>query len=510
MIFMGKTSDLYYEITALHKEVTGSCFVVVVHYPDGRKTMFLVDCGLFQEKDYLQRNVEKFPFNCENIDFALITHNHADHIGRLPALVNAGFKGKIYATEATKILMFPALQNSHQIMKEEAKKKKEKPLYEDTDVQKAFSNTQGCKLEETVYLNRHIKATFFDNGHLIGAGMILVQISYPGYKDLNLFFTGDYKPHNIFKAVKELPLWVRQLPKTFVVESTYGYMETKQVHYHFEDDVAKLTSEGKNLLIFIFAQQRAQEILFFLKNMQDSGRLSKKIPIYLDGNLSHVYTKIYLNCDVGIDEDKKNFLPANFELVTKETRNEVLYSQEQKIILTTSGMADHGPAQIYVPVLVERSDYAFYFTGYTSETTLGYKLQHPEEDGTVKIQGKDMHVKAQILWTNEASSHAKADELEDLIASCSNNQLLLINHGQAEVQQQFASRIEDKKLAKRVEVLGEHTIKVDCYGCVKIMGSKFYTAVPKKIAVMKKKESLQTSKKKMFIRKSRRRIAFQH
>ena len=506
---MGKTSDFYYEITALHKEVTGSCLMVLIYYPDGRKTMFLVDCGLFQEKDYLWRNAEKFPFNCENVEFVLITHNHADHMGRLPMLVNAGFKGKIYATETTKILMLPALQDSHQIMKEEAKKKKEKPQYEDTDVQRAFSSTQGCKLEETVYLDRNIKATFFDNGHLIGSAMILVQISYPGYKDLNLFFTGDYKPHNIFREVKPLPLWARQIPKTFVVESTYGYMETSQIHYHFEDDVAKLTSEGKNLLIFIFAQQRAQEILFFLKNMQESGRLDKKIPIYLDGKLSHVYTKIYSSCEVGIDEDKRDFLPANLVLVTKENRNEVLYSKEQKIILTTSGMADHGPAQIYVPAFVERSDYAFYFTGYTSKTTLGYKLQHPAEDGTVKIQGKDMHVNAQVLWTNEASSHAKADELENLIASCSKNQLLLINHGQEEVQQQFACRIEDKKLAKRVEIIGEHIARVNCYGCVKIMGSKCYADRPKLSAKVNKKETHKTSKKRMFIRKPRR-IVFQH
>lgn len=93
---MGRDSNFYYEITALHKEVTGSCLMVLIYYPDGRKTMFLVDCGLFQEKDYLWRNAEKFPFNCENVEFVLITHNHADHMGRLPMLVNAGFKGKIY------------------------------------------------------------------------------------------------------------------------------------------------------------------------------------------------------------------------------------------------------------------------------------------------------------------------------------------------------------------------------------------------------------------------------
>lgn len=470
---MGKKSDFYYDITALHREVTGSCFIVVVHYPDGRKTNFLVDCGLFQESEYTHFNAEQFPFKCEDIEFTLITHNHADHMGRLPMLAKGGFEEKIYATEATKVLMVPAIQNSFQIMMEDTKKKKEKPWYDEADVQNVFSNIQGCKLENVVYLNKNIKVTFFDNGHLIGSAMILVQISYPGYNDFNLLFSGDYKPHNVFKQVRALPTWVKELPLTFVTESTYGYMETSQLHCHFEDDVTKLTKEGKNLLIFVFAQQRAQEILLMLKNMQDTGRLDKKIPIYLDGNLSHIYTKMYLNYDFGINDDKRNFLPENFMYVTKENRNEILYSGGQKIILTTSGMADHGPAQIYVPALVERNDYVFYFTGYTSEKTLGYKLQHPEEE-MVEIQGQKLKVKAKIFWTNEVSSHAKADELEGLISSC-NVKLLLINHGQRAVQMQFAERIEDKNLAKRVEVMGEHTIRVDSIGRVKVMGSKLYT-----------------------------------
>ena len=79
---MSSKKGFFYTITALHPEVTGSCLLVTVHYPDGNTMMFIVDCGLFQEKPYTQLNSQVLPFTSSKIQFALITHNHADHNGR--------------------------------------------------------------------------------------------------------------------------------------------------------------------------------------------------------------------------------------------------------------------------------------------------------------------------------------------------------------------------------------------------------------------------------------------
>ena len=88
---MGSKERFYVDIMALQPEVTGSCNLVIVNYPNGEKTRFIVDCGLFQESEYSKYN-ECFPFNAENIEFCAITHNHVDHTGRLPLLV----KKRIY------------------------------------------------------------------------------------------------------------------------------------------------------------------------------------------------------------------------------------------------------------------------------------------------------------------------------------------------------------------------------------------------------------------------------
>lgn len=90
---MGKNAkaNMYVDIIAMHEEVTGSCNLCTIRFSNREKVKFLVDCGLFQEEKYQKENFS-FPFNAKDIDFALVTHNHIDHIGRIPKLYKDGFK----------------------------------------------------------------------------------------------------------------------------------------------------------------------------------------------------------------------------------------------------------------------------------------------------------------------------------------------------------------------------------------------------------------------------------
>lgn len=508
---MGSKDRFYCHMTSLNPEVTGSLHPVTVNYPDGRQTNFIVDCGLYQEKAYNELNRKKFPFNAEKIDFVLITHNHADHMGRLPYLVNGGFRGNIYSTEETAQGMTLALTDSFRIEKEEAKKQNRQPMYNEKDLANTFDQIVTCKFEEVEYVDRNIKVHFFMNGHIRGAAIILVQISYPGENDINLLFTGDYKPQNIFFEVNELPEWVRELPLTIVTESTYGYMDTTEVSYHMESDLEKAIREGKTVLITVFAQQRAQEILLMLQDMQRHSKIDAEIPIRLDGNLAQEYTKMYKKCDLLIKSGKDDFLPENFSFISKENRLGVIQDRRQQIVLTTSGMADHGPAQLYLESWVERRDVLVYIPGYTSPDTLGYKLQHPA-DGRVIINGKERPMNAQVITTSEWSSHAKADEIIEFLQQFKHLNLILINHGQFEVKNQFAERAGLEVNAKHVGILGEYTYRISCYGYVKHMGSKlnFPDMESPKLVKAKRKEEKKNAKKQKrfklpFVRKNFRR-----
>ena len=233
---MSTKSRFNFTIESFNQGVTGSCIMVNVQYPNGETTKFVVDCGLFQEKEFLIQN-EQIPFYSDNVDFAIITHNHCDHIGRLPLMVKHGFEKNIYTSATNASLMQPALEDNLKVLRSISKNHKSNCIYSESEVSKTLSLLQYCKWEDTIVVNKNIKITFFRNGHLVGASVVLVQISYPDYEDLNRLFTGDYKKDNIFFDVPMLPEWVRDLPLTIICESTYGTANSTDIEYCFDSNI---------------------------------------------------------------------------------------------------------------------------------------------------------------------------------------------------------------------------------------------------------------------------------
>ena len=471
---MGEKTRFYADIMAFHPEVTGSCLLVVVKYPDGKTHKFMVDCGLFQEKEYSELNNKLF-CNADELDFVLVTHNHIDHTGRLPLLMKKGLSNKIYMTKETANLLPVALEDSTGVLEDVAKRNGEKPLYLEGDVKKTLKNIVPCPFEKKIRLNSNVSATFFKNGHLVGAALILVQISYPGYEDINILFTGDYNNKNMFFDVPQIPEWVRKLPITIVQESTYGDKKTIDLPPEcFETNVMKAISKGKTVIALVFSLGRAQEILYVLKTMQQTDKLSKSIPIYFDGKLAFKYTSMYQKSELGIKREMKDFLPENLQYVDSDVRQELLHDYNTKIIVTTSGMGSYGPAQTYIPAYLQREDALIHFTGYTSEGTLGSKLKNAEYGEAVDIGCLLLVKKADVQYTTEYSAHAKADEMIDFLKSFEDLKLVLINHGQTETKHKFADSVLRQTDAKYVGILGEgYLFRVDHYGFVKTMTTKF-------------------------------------
>ena len=88
---MGGRYKFSVDISVKNRCVTGSCIMITAHRIEG-DIKFLVDCGIYQGEDgYEEKNYAKFDFKPENLEFALITHVHADHSGRLPLLYKRGF-----------------------------------------------------------------------------------------------------------------------------------------------------------------------------------------------------------------------------------------------------------------------------------------------------------------------------------------------------------------------------------------------------------------------------------
>lgn len=470
---MERKCRFYVDIMAMHEEVTGSCNLVIVKFPNGETLRFVVDCGLFQEKEYDELNSE-LPFNAENVDFCLVTHVHVDHIGRLPYMVKNGFSKPIYATKTTCKLLPLALNDSFRVLYSVSKRKNVKCLYSNVDVDKTLSLLKPCSYNETIQVHENIKVTFLNNGHLIGASLILVQINYPGHEDINLFFTGDYNNKNMFFDVNPIPKWILDLPLTVVQESTYGDMDTSEIYECFQNNIKKCIKNDGTVIALVFSLGRAQEILYILKTMQNEGKLDVKIPIYFDGKLAIKYTNLYIKDGLDIKQEMRDFLPQNLTFINdKASRNEVLYDVNKKIILTTSGMGSYGPAQTYIPEYISRENALIQFTGYTVEGTMGDRLKRAELGDMVEVGGLIVKKRADVEYTTEYSAHAKANEMIKFLKQFNNLKLILVNHGEIKVKNIFAERIINEVNTKRVGLLGrQYFFRVDSYGLVKTLPTK--------------------------------------
>lgn len=478
---MGKSSNRFYiDIMALHEEVTGSCFLNVIKFPDGTSKKIVIDCGLFQETEYTSLNAS-LPFSAENIDYVIVTHNHVDHTGRLPLLVKQGFNGQIYMSHDTKSLISNALIDSFKVLRKKSIQFNEPLLYTEEDVYKTLALTKGYSYEETIWLDENIKITFFMNGHLPGASIILLQAHYHGnsknqyYKDINVLFTGDYSNKNMFFDVKPIPKWVHKLPINIVQEATYGDMDTTDIDYVFENNILSAIENNKEIVIPVFSLGRSQEIMFILKKWQDEGKLDKNIPIFFDGKLGMRYTKLFTSNVIKIKEECKNFLPENLTFVTSDSiRQAIMKDFDCKIILTTSGMGSHGPAQTYLPVFLKKSNALIHFTGYVAEGTLGRKLYNASKNSVVEIAGLKVKKVADVQFTSEFSAHAKANELIEFLKQFINIKMVLINHGNNDVKDSYSERVINEVSPKDVSVLSrDFYLRLDGYGYVKQLSSKF-------------------------------------
>lgn len=470
---MGSKNRFYVDIMAVHQEVTGSCNLVIAKFPNGETLRFVVDCGLFQERQYDELN-ETLPFNSENIDFCLVTHNHVDHTGRLPFMVKNGFFKTIYATESTCKLLPLALHDSFKVLNDLAKRKHVKCLYNEGDVEDTLTLLKPCKYNETIQIGENVKVTFFMNGHLIGSSIILVQISYPEYEDINMMFTGDYKGNNMFFDVNPIPKWVTELPLTIIQESTYGSTDSFEIKSSFKENIKKTMGENGTVLALVFSLGRSQEILYELKKMQEMGELDVDIPIYFDGKLAFKYTNLYIADGLDIKPEMRDFLPKNLTFVSVDNRQSVLDSTDKKIVVATSGMGSHGPAQCYIPEYITRKNTLIQFTGFTSEGTVGSKLKNAADNEIVQIGGLMAKKNAKVEYTTEYSSHAKANEMLAFLKQFKNLKLVLVNHGENEIKEVFAKKILTEIETKSVGLLGrEFFFRINPYGLVKTLSTKF-------------------------------------
>ena len=438
--------------------VTGSCHLVEC---SGHR--ILIDCGLYQGgREAEQENAKPFGFDPAQIDYVLLTHAHLDHCGRLPLLSKRGFRGEIVTTAATAELSRIVMVDSAHLQEEEARRMARRsknhrrhtlpdtPLYSILDafnVLSLFGRT--AVYNQMIDIAPGIRATFFDAGHILGSASIFLELEEQGRRR-SVFFSGDIG--NTGRPLLRNPDTPKQAD-VIVMETTYGdrlhksFTSSVDEFYEAINDTFK---RGGNVVIPTFALERAQEILLFLREGIEKGRLSRNTQVFLDSPMAISATEIFEHHPECYESETAEMFREGrdpFHLsglhFTRETADSMAINQIAggAIIMAGAGMCTGGRIQHHLKYNLGRADCSIIFVGYAATGTLARHLIEGEKE--VRIHGEAIAVQAKIYTINGFSAHADQAELLAWHNHISGVEQTFLVHGDELAMEHFASLLKD-------------------------------------------------------------------
>ena len=437
------------------RQVTGSKILLEA---DGRRV--LVDCGLYQERPYIDRNWAPFPIPPDEIDALLLTHAHLDHCGYIPRLVADGFKGRILATAATAELARIILLDSAKIQEEDAAFKKKRhlkegrtsphpeiPLYTIADVERAWPLFETTAYDKKVALGRRLSVLFRDAGHILGSAMLDIEAG-EGEDFRRIVFSGDIGQWNR-PLVRDPTLFEKA--DYVVMESTYGdrnHLDPEPIEDHLSRIIVETAARGGKVVIPVFAMERAQELLYYLGKLSRSGHIPK-LPVFLDSPMAVQVTRVFHRYPSYLDEEAKELIRSGhspFEFPGLRLTPSIVDSKEinrlpgPAVILAGSGMATGGRIKHHLKINLGRPEATVLFVGYQARDTLGRTILDGASE--VRIFGEMMPVRARIVRIAGFSAHAGASDLKRWLAAFAvRPRRLFLDHGEEETMLRLAEEL---------------------------------------------------------------------
>jgi metallo-beta-lactamase family protein len=453
--------------------VTGS-----KHLLDVGGHRILVDCGLFQGlKELRLRNWEPLPIDPASIDAVVLTHAHLDHCGYLPKLVAAGFRGRIYCTPATKELCSLVLPDSAHIQEEDARDANHHntskhdpalPLYTSADAARALTQLQPVGYNRPIPLwgqrstggvpeeTSAPTVEFVNAGHLLGSAYARVRL-----RDRTILFGGDLGRYA--RPVLPDPSPVSDAD-ILLLESTYG----DRLH-EADDDGARLAgivndsaSRGGKLVIPSFAIGRVEEVLYWLKRLEEEKRIPV-LPVYVDSPMAagalQFYSSRLAELDAELTPVRNPQSPirsvgARHVCVFCTTRLTVVASPQQSadlvasrqpsIVIASSGMATGGRVLRHLAATVSSAKNTVMFVGYQAAGTRGHLLTEGAKE--IKLLGRTYPVAARVERIDSMSAHADANEIMRWLSNFSRApRMTYLVHGDPHALTALASRMSTER-----------------------------------------------------------------
>ncbi len=437
--------------------VTGSCFRLEMESGD----RVLLDCGLFQGGRQTElRNFNTKTYEPDNLSAIVLTHAHMDHTGLVPRLVKAGYRGPVYATDATCELLRVLWLDAAHIQELEAEwksrknarqgKAKVEPLYTEDDARQAMTLLKPIKMEAPFEVVPNLLIRFFSAGHILGAASVHFTAT-ENDQTRRVVFSGD-----IGRTGQLLMPDPSEVPETDTVfmETTYGNRLHKDLVPsidEFVDVINEAYKDGGKVLVPAFAVERTQELLLLLAKAWQAGRIPQDMPIYLDSPLAAQASEIYARHVHLFDAESQSFLADGITHQTLPTLKITKDSGESQklnelkgpaLIMAGSGMANAGRILHHFKHNIWRSNCHIIFVGFQAQGTTGRRLV--EGAKVIKLFRESFQVEAKIHTIGGFSGHADQKELLAWLGRIARPGLTVnLIHGEATSTQDFY------KLAKK-------------------------------------------------------------
>jgi len=436
--------------------VTGSKYLV-----EAAGKRLLIDCGIFQGSDELkERNWKPLPVDPKTIDYAVLTHAHLDHTGWLPCLVRDGYRGSIFANQATIELTTILLKDSAHLQEEDAARAQRKnwtrhanprALYTSDQVEPVLKQLKLMPRSGGFDISPEFHVDSYDAGHILGSSSLVLSVNESG-KKTTILFSGDIGRYN--QPILKDPTTPPASADLLVCESTYGDRE------HAPGDAAELLAQVVNrvskrggcIVIPAFAIGRTQTFMYYLRQLEDQQRIPR-LPVYIDSPMALSATDLYVRHKedhdlefVREDADGKGdpLSVHQFHLTRTADESKAINKVTTPcIIVSASGMASGGRVLHHLAQRLPDSRNAVILAGFQAEGTRGRALQ--EGAKTVSLFGAPVAVNAEIIELGQFSAHAGQSELlRWLTALPAPPKRTFLTHGEPSAAQGLQSAIQQK------------------------------------------------------------------
>ena len=432
-------------------EVGRSCMLL-----ETRESKIILDCGLnLSAKDSLGvlPRFDITGIGMEDVDAVVLSHAHLDHTGFLPALFKYGYRGPVYCTEPTLLLM-SILQRDY------LKYSGSDALYSEQDIDRAVTHTITLMLGIVTDISPDIKLVLSNSGHIIGSTSIHLHI---GNGEHNLVYTSDMK----FGKTQTLEnaSWSFPRVETMIIESTYGGKEDimcprEQSEANLVSAVERTLTAGGHVLMPVPAVGISQELILLLDRFTKGGRLKTKVLVEkIISEATAVYEAYpeFLSKELGkhVLESEASQFGSEFSIVESET----LKPSEPAIVLAPSSMLIGGPSVGYLKQIADNPKSTLIILSYQSLDTPGRAIL----DGArqIRIGGETIELQCQVERIDGLGSHSDYNQLMAYVMRLRPKlRRVLVNHGERPKAQNLASMINKQFRIQTQHPLVQEAIKL--------------------------------------------------